>query len=285
MTKLAVSSIQRNHSRHLLEWLAWYQIMGVDKFYIYDHMSTDDTFEIWQKLSRHFDITLHQVSGHSAGPYYLNHYIANYRMNNQQDWIIQADADEFYVPTDHDNLVAALDTFRDKKLSCLGIYWVMFGSNGQIEWEPGLVVETYVRRGPMKHFLNHHIKSIVRCGPEGGQTMYSAGHHMMSTEFGTYDTQGRLITQPLNYPGEITHDCIRLHHYYNKSLEYFRTVKQVVGQRADRPPGADGSEISEEFWRSQDLNDEYDDSAWVKFGKPLKEQYNYLRNLIGYEQR
>lgn len=276
--KIALASFQKNHSRHLLEWFAWYRIMGVDKFYIYDHGSTDETGEMWLRLADHYDIKFHELLGNDAGPKFVQHYLSTYNSPNLQDWIIQADADEFYYPVEDESIHAVLEKMMTRQIGCLGVYWTMFGSNGQVEWEKGLVTQTYTRRGYLNHKLNHHIKSIVRCND--GTVIPSGNHHIHNASYGTFDVEGRPIHQPLNYPGQNTHNILRINHYYNKSFEYFRTVKQVVGQKADRADNAPGAEITEEFWRSQDLNDVKDDSIWLRFGDKLKTEYENLRNLI-----
>ncbi len=278
--KIAACLFQRNNSRHLLEWFAWYRMIGVDTVLVYDHMSTDNSFELIQKLSKFYDIRPMQITGHYAANKYWE-YIFQHRTSGEFDWIMSTDADEIYVPMQHDNIKDFLANYMDKRLSCLGIYWTMFGNNGHIDWEPGFVTECFTRRGPLNHRLNHHIKPIIRCGPAGGNIWYRNDGHCLVTEYGTYDVDGRLITQGLNYPAEaISHDKLRIHHYYSKSWEYFKTVKQVVGQNADRPPNSPGSFIPDEFWHQQNLNDEYDDVAWVRFGERLKQTYSIMKEQI-----
>lgn len=278
--KVAVSLFQRNNSRHLIEWFAWYHTLGVDTFIVYDHMSIDNSYEIIQKLSKFYDIRHTQLIGYSAGIKCWD-YTFQYRASGEFDWVMVADADEFYLPIDDNNIKDVLIRYMDKKLSCLGIYWAMFGSNGHTEWEPGLVIESFTKRGHLNHRLNHHIKPILRGGPAGGNIWGRNNGHCLITEYGTYDVLGRLVTQGLNYPGEITHDILRLNHYWAKSLEYFRTVKQPTGQRSDRPESDPGVHITEDFWWQQNLNDVDDNSAWNKFGLQVKERYNIMKEQIG----
>ena len=278
--KLAVTLIQRNNVRHLLEYFAWYKMLGVDTFLVYDHMSTDKSMELMRKLSNFYDIRITQLSGHNASYEQFN-LVFQHCLSGEFDWIISADSDEFYVPMHHYNLKDFLSNYMHLKLSALGVYWTMFGNNGHIDWEPGFVTECYTRRAPIKHKLNHHIKSIMRGGSAGGKIWERRDGHCLGTEHGTYDADGRLITTGLNYPAEITHDKIRIHHYYSKSWEYFKTVKQVNGQKVDRPPGSLGSEIPDSFWHEQNFNDEEDIFAWKKFGEKLKESYNIMRDQIG----
>lgn len=277
--KIAVSLFQRNNYRHLLEWFAWYHVLGVDTFIVYDHMSTDASYDIITKLSKFYDIRHRQIAGNFAGIECWN-YTFDYRKSGEFDWIAIADCDEFYMPINDTSLKDVLEKYMDKRLSCLGIYWAMFGSNGHLDWEPGLVTECFTRRGHLNHKLNHHIKPILRGGSAGGNIWHRNNGHCLITEYGTYDVYGRLVTQGLNYPGNITHDVLRLHHYWAKSREYFRTVKQPVGQRSDRPVGDPGENITEDFWWSQNLNDVEDSSAWDKFGVKLQERYNIMKEQI-----
>jgi hypothetical protein len=277
--KIAVSLFQRNNSRHLIEYFAWYKMLGVDTYLVYDHMSTDNSYEIIKKLSKFHDIRHLQIPGRNAGNEYWGH-MFNHRSSGEFDWIVSADADEFYLPIDHDNLKDVLLPYMDKKLSCLGIYWAMYGNNGHLNWEPGLVTECFTRRAHLNNKLCYHIKSILRGGPEGGNIWYRNDGHRLITEHGTYDVYGRPIFNGLNYPGTITHDILRINHYWAKSLEFFKTVKQVVGQRSDRPAGAPGEEITEEFWWSQNFNDVEDDLAYSKFNKDLKYWYNIMKEQV-----
>lgn len=278
--KIAVSLIQRNNSRHLIEWFAWYHMLGVDTFLVYDHMSTDSSFDIIKKLSKFYDIRPMQVIGNDAGNRYWE-YVFQHRASGEFDWIISADADEFYVPIQHHNIKDFLVNYMNLRLSCLGIYWTMFGNNGHISWEPSLVTECFTKRAPLNHKLNHHIKSILRGGPNAGNIWVRKDGHCLGTEYGTYDVEGRLITQGLNYPcNAISHDKLRIHHYYSKSWEFFKTVKQVVGQQADRKPTDPGAYITDEFWHQQNLNNEEDTVAWDRFGDRLKVVYNTMKGQI-----
>lgn len=278
--KVAVSLFQKNNSRHLLEYFAWYHMLGVDTFLVFDHHSTDKSIDLIQKLANYYDIRLMKIGGYNAGIRYWD-YIFQYRSSGEFDWIISADADEFYVPTEHYSIKEFLAPYMSYKISCLGVYWLMFGNNGNINWEPGLVTECYTRRAPLKHLLNHHMKSILRCGDSGGNVWFRQDGHCLGTEFGTYDTDGRLITTGLNRNSEITHSKIRINHYWAKSLEFFKNVKQVVGQQSDRLPGSDFFHYPSEYWYHQNFNDEKDTLAWDRFGDRLKISYENMRNQIG----
>jgi hypothetical protein len=59
---------------------------------------------------------------------------------------------------------------------------------------------------------------------------------------------------------------MRINHYWAKSYEWFKTVKQVRGYTADRPPEDPTSVVTEEFWQSQNLGGEYDNELWERFG-------------------
>lgn len=279
--RIATMLCQRNNSRHLLEYFAWYKLMGVDTFIVYDHMSSDNSWEIIQKVAKHYDIRCWQASGRNATRESFWHTIHNFRNSGEFDWIISADADEIYLPTHKNNIKEVLVDYMDKQLTCLGIYWLMFGNNGHLQWEPGLVTECYTRRSPLKHRLNHHVKPIIRCGPQGGEIYDWKDGHVYHSQYGTYDLDGNLVPTGLNYPANsITHEGLRINHYWNKSWEYFKTVKQVNGYKSDRPEGFSGENLEESFWHSQNFNDEEDTLIWDRFGKSLKKQYNIMAEQI-----
>lgn len=275
--KIATMLCQRNNARHLVEYFAWYRLMGVDTFIVYDHMSTDNSWELIQKMSKYYDIRCWQVPGRNATRDSFWHTVQNFRNSGEFDWILSADADEFYLPTHKNNIKEVLEGYMDKRLTCLGIYWLMFGNNGHIDWEPGLVTECYTKRSPLKHQLNHHVKPIIRCGPEAGEIYDWGDGHVYHSQYGTFDLDGIQVPTGLNYPADsITHEGLRINHYWTKSWEYFKTVKQVNGYKSDRPEGFSGENIEDSFWHSQNFNDEEDTLIWDKFGKALKEKYNIM---------
>jgi hypothetical protein len=262
--KIAAFSMQRNEQKFIVEWLAYHMVVGVDKFIIYNHMSDDQTEEIYKKLANHYDIDVYRMTGHRVHYQIMQHALDNYRKDF--DWVLSIDMDEFYLPISADNIKDVLAPYTEDSSSALGAYWVFFGSNGHIT-DPDLVLPSYTDRGPIDHKLNHHMKPMVKGRGRGGWVSCT-NPHVYSTEFGTRDLEGRDILphQGWNTEGTPCHNIMRINHYWAKSYEWFKTVKQVRGYTADRPPEDPTSVVTEEFWQSQNLGGEYDNQLWERFG-------------------
>ncbi|GAA5985637.1 hypothetical protein JCM10908_007053 [Rhodotorula pacifica] len=98
--ELAICASLRNEGRFIIEWLLYYRILGVDRFYLYDSGSEDDTLERlqpWMKAGtvklqsfrhdqvEHYQTTALETCSRTYGPV--------------TEWLVEADCDEFYVIT------------------------------------------------------------------------------------------------------------------------------------------------------------------------------------------
>lgn len=284
--KLGLASVQRYEGESLLEWFAYYVIQGVDKFIIYNHNMpgalADPAVETWKKLQKFYDIERYDCTGYQEFyPQTFQRIMDTHR--HEFDWMIWADGDEFYVPRYDDTIRDLLIRYNDWNVSALGVYWAQFGGNGHIK-EPSLVTQGFTKRADHARFNNHHLNSIVK-GRHAG-AIYVTNPHVYTTEFGTYDLEGRLIPPhcgcnipSAGCPGTVTHDVMQINHYYSKSWEYFKTRKQVRGP-GDRPPEAEGGTISDQWYHDNDFNEVEDLLLWNKYGEQLVEQIEILKELI-----
>ena len=264
--KLAIASVQKNESKWIVEWLSWYLIQGVDSFLIYNHESEDNTREIYQQLSKHYDIRLHDLKGNFSHYPMMQHFCDTYRP--EFDYISYNDTDEFMVTTDPNKTIR--DVFWehiDDPGSALGIYWTYYGSNGHDapgkfpgDNDPELVTQAYTRRGVLNHPLHHHMKSAVRGRGRGGW-VHVTNPHVYTTEFGTYDLEGRIIHphQGWNKEGVPSHGIMRINHYWCKSMEWYIRIKQPRAFKFDRPEtDPDYHTLRLSSWWQQNLNNEED---------------------------
>jgi len=282
---LGIASIQKNESKWIVEWVSWHLLQGFSKFYIYNHMSEDNTREIYEQLSDHYDITIHDVEGHNVSYPMMQHYLDTYRP--ECDWISYNDTDEFMMPVGADKTVK--DIFWDHwddPISALGIYWTYYGSNGHNEPGdcPPLVTQAYTKRGHLNHPLHHHMKSVVRGRGRGGWVK-ATNPHVYTTEFGTTDLEGRPILphQGWNQGGTPSHDILRINHYWCKSYEWFTRIKQPRGYRFDRPPEDTFTEVALDSWWRQNLNEEDDDTLWTNWGDKLLGKIDEVKSKLTIE--
>lgn len=282
---LGVASIQRYDSHSTLEWFAYYLINGVDKFIIYNHnmpgADPDPAVDIWKKLSKHYDIQYGQCSGYDFYPKIYQEIMDGPR--NELDWLIWADADEFYYPVKYRTIKETLAKYNNCPISALGVYWVNFGSSG-LEKEPEFITQGFTYRSNFSNPVNHHMKPIIK-GKHAGEVRVT-NPHVYTTQYGTFSMEGSPILPHcgLNLKdngcdGNVTHDIMRINHYYSRSLEYFKNVKQKRGP-GDRPPEAPGGTITEEWYRATDYNYVEDTDLWDNFGQDIKNKVEELKGLL-----
>lgn len=279
--KICLTSGQRNESKYAAEWLAWNLIQGVDKFVIYNHQSDDNTQAVYEDLGKHYDIDVYYMEGHNCHYPMQQHFLDTYRPNF--DWVMcHVDPDEYMLPMQPGKTIRdVLWDYWEMPNSALGVYWTFFGSNDH-DADPDIpTIQAYTRRGPIEHALNHHMKSIVRGRGKGGD-IKATNPHVYTTEFGTIDLAGRPIQphQGWNKENPTSHDIMRINHYWPRSYEWFKKVKVPRGYRWDRPPTDPSSEVSEEFWRSQNLNDEVDTLIWDRWSEPFMAKLDEVKSKM-----
>lgn len=156
---LSICAIVRDESPYIAEWIAYHRLVGVERFYVYDDGSTDETLEILRRMAARArsDIVIipwgFQLQYRcplrctfEATPQITayNHYVRHYQ--HESRWTAFIDVDEFLCHTRANNLADALDA-EFLSAPAAFILWLIFGSNGHVVRPPGLTIESYTRRG------------------------------------------------------------------------------------------------------------------------------------------
>ncbi|BGP58255.1 hypothetical protein JCM8202v2_005916 [Rhodotorula sphaerocarpa] len=97
---VAICASLRNEGRWLQEWLLYHRAVGVDRFYLYDSGSTDDTLVMLQPWIGAGTVKLFSFSHDQAGHYQTAALETCSRtFGPTTDWLLEADLDEYHVPT------------------------------------------------------------------------------------------------------------------------------------------------------------------------------------------
>lgn len=210
---LAVCAIAKNEGRYFNEWIEWYRRMGVEKFYIYDNESSDNTKEV---LLPYIESGLVDYVYRPGAKQQLPVYddcIERHRFEAR--WIAFLDLDEFIVPRKDDTITQFLSRFEDA--SAVEINWLIYGSGGAKERIEGKVMDRFKRHSKPHHILNRHVKSIVN--PR--KVLCFIGCHEAARMHGkAYDSHGNVIRNSFR-DREPQQDVIRINHYAVKSYEEF----------------------------------------------------------------
>ena len=205
---LSLCCIIKNE-RYLEEFIIYYNILGVEHFYIYDNESS---YPIKDRLNSFFYkkiCTIIDFSGKNMQMPAYNHFLKNY--GPQTKWCIICDGDEYILPKkNYWSLRDFLNEYDDSH--AIGINWVMFGTSNHNNIQNGYLTDKY--RHCCKN-QNNHIKTI--CKPKFVQSC-NHPHFVVLYDPSKYiDCKRNIISGPFNE--NYTIDTIQINHYHERSVE------------------------------------------------------------------
>lgn len=238
---LAVCVIAKNEGPYFKEWIEWHRAKGVDKFFVYDNESTDDTREILRPYISQGIVDYISWPGYRRQLAAYDDCLDRHRFDCR--WIAFIDMDEFIVPIKDATIPQFLSRFE--QFAAVEINWLIYGSGGNKTKTDEGVMKRFRRHSQPEHRLNRHVKSIVN--PRMVYTMIGC-HEVARIKSRAADSHGNAITR--NFKDRTPQqDVIRINHYAVRSLEEFRE-KQMRG----RASGTQTS-VPMEYFNQYDLND------------------------------
>ncbi len=257
---LSICAIVRNEAPYIGEWLEFHRLAGVERFYLYDDGSDDNTADVIRKHDRG-DIVLRPYEYDQACvcpddvQFGATHQVIAFndclrRAREETHWCAFIDVDEFLYHRDCDDIRDPLfEEVGARGAPAIFVNWLIFGSSGHTEKPPGLTIEAYTRRGAIGEPAptGRQGKVILRIdaakyfGPFGSHNaIYRHGHAISE--------RGTLIDGPNNPTPSA--DRWRLNHYYHRSHAEARTRVGAIDNNA-----APGFHKTIRRMRKHDLND------------------------------
>lgn len=221
---LAVLTIMKNEALNVDEWIDHYIWQGADHLFIIDNGSTDDTVARI-KASPHFErITLLiRPEPHRQG-YHYRHTFRRQRIKRRFQWLMVADADEFWFSAEDATLPAALDRFD--MFDVIYARWSQFGCPGQLTHPKSLRKELTLRHAALGP--HEATKWVVRTSAIGNNALFI--HKIRGA------CSSRTITDT---------DVLRLNHYMTQSQQFWREVKMARGDAST--PSGDHARTQKQF--------------------------------------
>jgi Glycosyltransferase family 92 len=232
MHYLAACAIYLNEGPYLQEWIEFHRLAGVEKFFLYNHMSTDGHREILKPYVDDGTVVLKDWPDEPGQPTaYLDCLQKN---RDEARWIAFIDLDEFlFSPT----LAPLPEILKDyEKWSGVLANWATFGPSGHETRPEGLVIENYQLRASDDYFMNRMVKSIVdpkRAVRVGGGIN---PHCFDYTDGFAVDELFRARqTPPLGKTETVSFSRLRVNHYYMKSRAEWLAKLEIPSPQNGKP--------------------------------------------------
>ena len=246
---LTLCAIAKNEGRYLQEWIEYHKMLGVEKFFIYDNDSADNTREI---LQPYIDTNLVEYCYFPGKKMQLKAYANCVRKHKRHTkYLGFLDIDEFIVPIKHKTISDYLKSLG--RFSGVQMNWLVYGSGGAKKREKGFVIERFKDHSLPDHKLNRHIKVILN--PRLILRFFSAHRPVI---FGRYIDSNGNITKKSFWDRTPVSNQIRINHYAIKSYEEFLEKRSRGRARFNRERGLD-------YFDNYDLNDIINDSMMDKY--------------------
>jgi hypothetical protein len=237
---LIAVAIFKNEAPYLAEWIEYHLSVGIEKFFLYDNDSEDEPESVL--CSYILEGTVNYTRWPGIGQQLPVYNFALSELRWSSFWIAFFDVDEFIVPAPNFTIPDVLWHFVGE--GCLQIYWIVYGSGGQVNRTSGLVMERFVDHAPLTHLWSHIVKSIVNPRAIREMDVHEPDYTWRQKMRGR-DCHGTRYSKPLWWAKRnAVHDCIHINHYWTKSFEEWMEKRE-----RGRAPGTMKRDVSayEEF--------------------------------------
>jgi hypothetical protein len=224
--EVAIGAIFQNEAPYLKEWIEFHKLVGVQHFYLFNNLSSDDFATVLAPYvaTGEVDLVEWPYKKTSSEHWYEIQCAAYDRAVEMAcgnaKWLAIIDSDEFLFPTESDDLRVFLKEYE--AFGGVGVNWQMFGTSGVAKIPADkLMIETLLLKAPEQFGENINMKSIVR--PETVASCHSP--HFVIYKLGYFSVDANKNRFAGAFPPSIAVDKIRINHYWSRDEEYFYRVK------------------------------------------------------------
>ncbi len=270
---LSVCAIFKDEATYLKEWVEFHIANGVDHFYLYDNLSSDNSVEVLAPFVKEGYVTrIKWTKSKSLGGQRAAYQHCLETNGSSSNWIAFIDLDEFLFGVSSE-LPSVLRDFE--QFGGVFVHWQNFGSSMWVKRVPGDVISRFTNRAPTGWSRNREGKSIVQPSKldswsnlkvhrqvphrfdmaDGCQLVNERGEELKRTM--TWGDQvGRIIKRILGRhsvlvgshlpfvfnpygtrrgnPTKVNVDVLRINHYVVKSREEYESKMQRMSDKPEK---------------------------------------------------
>lgn len=221
--QLVACAIFQNETFFLREWIEYHRVVGVEHFYLYNNLSTDNYLEILRPYIAEGIVDLFDWPVETSSQRdYLNllqlpaYNDALEKVKGKAKWAAFIDLDEFIVPRRHNNLVDMLSEYEE--YAGIAINWQIFGTSNIEDLPKGkLVTESFTLKAPDKQGMNEIVKLIVQ--PQYVESILNPHTFQFLPHYYAVNSNGNPLNN--NQMGQaVVLDTACINHYWFGSLNW-----------------------------------------------------------------
>jgi hypothetical protein len=271
---VAICAIAKNEGPYLAEWVAYHRLIGFDPIRIYEHESTDDSAAILAGLQDAGQVeTVAWTAPADLKPQWVAYEDGLEQLRGRADWIAFIDLDEFIVLPKHDTIQEFLAEHDD--LDAIAINWKMFGSSGETEHRPGLVIERFTRCSKQFFRGNRAVKTLARIEAIEVPRVHTC---TFAPDVRYVTVSGEELGPGVGESEGVSHDEIRINHYFTRSREEW--AEKAARGRGAKPANHPKKHRTLEEFERNDRN-EAEEHDILAFAPRVKEAVAAVDQKIG----
>lgn len=234
--ELSLCAIFRNEAPYLKEWIEFHKLVGVQHFYLINHLSNDDYKQVLAPYIASGEVELFECQSPLTDAYGFmrivqpEEYTKIVRLaEGKTKWLAIIDSDEFLFPVESFSLLDFLKDYED--YGGVYVFWQMFGTSF-VPKKPDdkLQIETFIWQSEKDYFYNKWGKSIVR--PERVKcadihfSCYKPPYFHVFTDKTEIEDFDRFCLDPEFIPNfKVDVSKARINHYWTRDEDYAMRAK------------------------------------------------------------
>jgi mRNA-degrading endonuclease HigB of HigAB toxin-antitoxin module len=255
------------NEKNIKEWAAHHLLIGFSAICIFDHKSDPPIGPQFINFDKRVKVL--RVEYENPVKLKLMNMAATIATQNDFDWMLYLDADEFLILNSYNGVKQMLNNFSFAHL--LSINWLMFGTNHIVKEPSGLIIENYTKSEAK---LNKHVKCFVR--PKEVKNVNNPHYYNIKNNNKMYNIDGKkmeLFSYHAFHENNLFFQNVPAYisHYFYQSEETY--IKRKIQLPQDDTGNMRGKKDPNIHFHYNDVTNEYPKNKYLENIKLFLKRY------------